>query len=75
MIFKASRDFDIDIPNSFMIGDRISDLEAGRNAGCKQGFLVDSFYWDTHAPKARNAGFETAKTVLEAVSMVTSSGK
>ena len=72
MIFKAARDFDIDVTASFMVGDRISDLEAGRNAGCRQGFLVDSFYWETHAPKARAAGFETAKTVLEAVQKATS---
>jgi D-glycero-D-manno-heptose 1,7-bisphosphate phosphatase len=65
MLFKAARDFDIDITASFMIGDRISDLEAGRNAGCRQGFLVDSFYWDLHAPKARAAGFETIPTVAE----------
>ena len=26
-----------------MIGDRLSDLESGRNAGCRQGILVDSF--------------------------------
>lgn len=75
MLFKAARDFDIDISNSYMIGDRISDLDAGKNAGCRQGFLVDSFYWELHAPKARAAGYETAKTVLEAVQKAISHGK
>lgn len=70
MIFKAARDFDIDITRSYMVGDRISDLEAGRNAGCRQGFLVDSFYWDLHFPKARKAGFETIPTVEEIVRKV-----
>ena len=72
MLFKAARDFDIDIQNSFMVGDRFSDLEAGRNAGCKQGYLVDSFYWDSHAPKAEKAGFSTAKTLLDVVQKATS---
>ena len=72
LLFKAARDFDIDVTNSFMVGDRISDLEAGRNAGCRQGFLVDSFYWETHAPKALKAGFDTARTVLEVVKKINS---
>jgi histidinol phosphatase-like enzyme len=55
-----------------MVGDRLSDLEAGRNAGCKQGYLVDSFYWDSHAPKAEKAGFATAKTLLDVVQKATS---
>ena len=70
MLFKAARDLDIDISSSYMVGDRISDLEAGRNAGCRQGFLVDSFYWDIHAPKARAAGFETVPTVAEIAALI-----
>lgn len=75
MLFKAARDLDIDIRASYMIGDRISDLDAGRNAGCRQGFLVDSFYRESHFPKALAAGYETAETVLDVVRKVNSSGK
>lgn len=35
MLEKAIKDFDIDIENSFIIGDRMLDVEAGRNVGCK----------------------------------------
>ncbi|MBR2373591.1 MAG: HAD family hydrolase [Lentisphaeria bacterium] len=70
MFFRAARELDIDITRSYMVGDRISDLEAGKNAGCVQGFLVDSFYYDTHAPKAVAAGFETASTVFDVVKKV-----
>ncbi len=70
MLFKAARDLDIDISNSYMVGDRISDLEAGRNAGCRQGFLVDSFYWDIHAPKAKAAGFATVPTLAEIAALI-----
>ena len=35
MIVNASIDLLIDLESSFMIGDKWSDIEAGRNAGCK----------------------------------------
>jgi len=40
MIEKAVREFDIDLKNSFLIGDKISDIEAGRRAGCKTILLA-----------------------------------
>ncbi len=42
MLLQAAKDFDIDLSSSFMIGDRISDLEAGFNAGCPACALVRS---------------------------------
>ena len=36
MILKAAEDFNIDIDNSIIIGDRLSDLEAGKRAGIKK---------------------------------------
>ena len=35
MILQAARDFDIDLPRSFMIGDSLRDMEAGRRAGTR----------------------------------------
>lgn len=35
LILQAAKDFDIDLANSWMIGDGDSDIEAGKNAGCK----------------------------------------
>ncbi len=35
MILEAVKEYNIDINKSFMIGDRISDVTAGRLAGCK----------------------------------------
>ena len=34
LLFKASREYDVDLSRSFMIGDRWRDVEAGANAGC-----------------------------------------
>jgi D-glycero-D-manno-heptose 1,7-bisphosphate phosphatase len=33
MLLKASRDFNIDLTRSFMIGDKLSDIDAGRRCG------------------------------------------
>ena len=39
LIFEAAALFDIDLANSFMVGDRWKDIEAGNNAGCKTIFI------------------------------------
>ena len=41
MIEQAVRDFDIDLGDSFVIGDRHSDIEAGHRAGCKAILLTE----------------------------------
>ena len=42
MIEQAEKEFDIDIANSILIGDKISDIEAGRNAGIGLNILISS---------------------------------
>ena len=39
MFFKAAIDFDVDLPNSVMVGDNLSDLVAAKNALVKNLFL------------------------------------
>lgn len=39
MIFKAAADFNIDLSQSWMIGDGENDVLAGKNAGCKTGYI------------------------------------
>ena len=41
MIKEAAGEFDIDLKGSFVIGDKISDIEAGHRAGCKTILLAD----------------------------------
>ncbi len=41
MIEEAAGEFGIDLKNSFVIGDKISDIEAGYNVGCKTILLAD----------------------------------
>jgi len=39
LLLEAARDWDIDLANSFMVGDRWKDIEAGRRAGCVTIFI------------------------------------
>ena len=34
MILEAAVELDLDLKNSFMVGDRWRDIDAGKNAGC-----------------------------------------
>nr|WP_305182376.1 HAD-IIIA family hydrolase [uncultured Schaedlerella sp.] len=50
MLIKAARDFNIDLSQSWMIGDEEKDMRAGQAAGCRTVFL-DGSYKDTAEKK------------------------
>ena len=35
LLLKAAKELNIDLPNSWMVGDGLTDIEAGKRAGCK----------------------------------------
>lgn len=39
LLFKASKDFNIDLSKSWMIGDSNNDILVGKNAGCKTALI------------------------------------
>ncbi len=41
MLLDASNEFDIDMKNSIIIGDKERDIEAGINAGLKESYLLN----------------------------------
>jgi D-glycero-D-manno-heptose 1,7-bisphosphate phosphatase len=43
-LFDARDEFDLDLEESFMIGDKLIDLECGWNAGVKKSILVRTGY-------------------------------
>ena len=67
MFLKAARDWEIDPAQSFMIGDRMSDLQAGQTAGCAAEVLVLTGYGMNEQDAARTAGFRIAENLLDAV--------
>jgi D,D-heptose 1,7-bisphosphate phosphatase len=42
MLLEAAREWDIDLQNSYMIGDGVTDIEAGRAAGTRTVFIGQS---------------------------------
>ena len=43
MLIEAKNDFDIDLKNSILIGDKERDIEAGLNAGLLTTYLFDEY--------------------------------
>ena len=41
MLLEAAKEFDIDLKNSIIIGDKERDIEAGLNAGLSETYLFD----------------------------------
>ncbi len=39
LLFQAAKELDIDLPRSWMIGDGLTDVRAGKSAGCKTMLL------------------------------------
>ncbi len=62
MLLKAAQDFNIDLAQSWMIGDGENDVKAGQNVGCKTVLLS--------ADNANYGQTETAKSLDEFVSRI-----
>ena len=43
-LFDAQKEFGVDLARSFMVGDKVIDLECGWNAGVRQSLLVRTGY-------------------------------
>ena len=67
MILRAAQRFGLDVSSSLMLGDRLSDLQCGVNAGCARNVLVLTGYGAEQAPKVTAAGFPTARDMFAAV--------
>jgi D-glycero-D-manno-heptose 1,7-bisphosphate phosphatase len=65
MLFDAAARLNIDLPASIMVGDRASDVEAGRAAGCRTVFID----LDYREPKPAGATF-SVRSLGEAVDAI-----
>jgi D-glycero-D-manno-heptose 1,7-bisphosphate phosphatase len=43
MLLQAAREYDIDLQKSFMVGDKLADIEAGERAGCKSILVLTGY--------------------------------
>lgn len=58
MLLDASMEFDIDMKNSIIIGDKQRDIEAGLNAGLKETYLLN---------KDKNIDFSKATKIVSSL--------
>jgi D-glycero-D-manno-heptose 1,7-bisphosphate phosphatase len=77
MIVAAGRRMRLDLPRSWIVGDRASDLGAGRNAGLRGGVLVSATNGDAERDRAKalaadNFIVEFAVSLADAVAMLLS---
>lgn len=71
MLLEAARQWDIDLKNSFMIGDGVSDIEAGSAAGTRTVFIGQSKPYVFEAfEKHRVQPDFMAPTLVEAVEII-----
>lgn len=49
MLLESAKKWDLDLSLSFMVGDRISDIQAGQSAGCKSILITQSENYSTEA--------------------------
>jgi D-glycero-D-manno-heptose 1,7-bisphosphate phosphatase len=70
MLLDAARRFSVDLKESFMVGDRWRDIEAGQNAGCKT-VLIEYKYEErdpTNPPDVKLASLsEAADWILQQI--------
>ena len=62
MLLEACKKWNVDIKESYMVGDRWRDVEAGSNAGCKTIFI--NYNYKERKPKEPNF---TTDSLLNAV--------
>jgi D-glycero-D-manno-heptose 1,7-bisphosphate phosphatase len=70
LLFQAANALELDMPNSLLIGDKPTDIEAARAAGVGRAYIVDSNYIDTMVETSKSDGrfanlLECANHVLE----------
>ena len=60
MILEAAKKYNIDLKSSVLIGDKISDIEAGKRAGISKLYLLNSKY-----VKSYEKSFNSLKEILK----------
>ena len=68
MLLQAADDLGLDLKKSWMIGDTLSDMYAGRNAGCKTA-LVRTGYGN-RVPDPHDAIDHIAQTLADTVAII-----
>lgn len=69
LLLQAAKELNIDLPHSFMIGDKLADIQAGTAAGCRT-YLVKTGYGKDFAAVAATYGAEIVDDLPAAVEQI-----
>ena len=78
LIRRAAQEFDVDLAQSWMIGDRYSDIELARNAGTRAAFVLSGYgrgEWEYQRDAWKHEPDLVAEDLLEAVRKIVTSDK
>ncbi len=64
MILEGARKYNVDLAESFMVGDRWRDVEAGQNAGCRTIF-IDGGYEERQPARPADARVHSLKEAAD----------
>jgi len=67
MLLEAARELSLNLPGSFMVGDRWRDVSAGKAAGCQTVFIDWGYQEELREPSDR-----TVKTLAQACEIIVS---
>ena len=70
LIQRAAADYDLDLAQSWMIGDRYSDIELARNAGVRSAFVLSGYgrgEWEYQRANWKHQPDIVAENLLEAI--------
>lgn len=67
LLLQAAKDLDIDISASIMVGDKLSDVRCGINAGCRNSLLIATGYGSKERLKDGADGYLFVNSLEEAV--------
>jgi D-glycero-D-manno-heptose 1,7-bisphosphate phosphatase len=73
LIKQASKEFDIDLQTSWMVGDRYSDIELAHNAGIRSAFVFSGYgrgEWEYQRSSWRLKPDLVSENLLEAVNSI-----
>jgi len=77
LVTRATKDLDIALERSWMIGDRYGDIELARNAGVRSALVLSGYgrgEWENQRPPWKYQPDLVAENLLEAVESILDSG-
>jgi D-glycero-D-manno-heptose 1,7-bisphosphate phosphatase len=78
MIRKAEREFSVDLRRSYVVGDKLSDVQFGKNAGCKTILVLTGYgkgEWEHNRGRIEEEPEYVASDLLDAARWIVNDSK